>query len=355
VTLLYNFLMTAVDLAALRAVKSRRSVKAWLAAMAGAGTTAVALSFLLGENRFGIVRLATYGLFLHGTLLLAGSAALWWKTRRVLSVSAAAVAVILLVVAADALLIEPTWLEVSRVQFVSHKLPRPVRIVLLADLQTDHIGPYEEDLFRTVLEQEPDLVLLSGDYLQPRLRDPHSWAHREQLAEQLREILRRLGFSARLGVFAVRGNIDPHHYWERIFDGTKIIPVSGTKTLDLGPLGLTCLSLADSYDVRLNLASPSARYHVVVGHSPDYSLGQVQADLLLAGHTHGGQVRLPWIGAMMTHAHIPRRWASGLTDLEGSRWLLVSRGVGMERDTAPRIRFLCRPQLVVIDLVPTPH
>jgi hypothetical protein len=56
------------------------------------------------------------------------------------------------------------------------------------------------------------------------------------------------------------------------------------------------------------------------------------------------------VGALMTLSRIPRRWAAGLTELPGGRWLLVSRGTGMERGNAPRLRFLCRPDLVVIDL-----
>ena len=85
---------------------------------------------------------------------------------------------------------------------------------------------------------------------------------------------------------------------------------------------------------------------------PNFALGQVQADLLVAGHTHGGQVQLPLIGPMVVNCRIPHRWAAGFTDLRGGGKLLVSRGIGMERGYAPRLRFLCRPELVVIDLTP---
>ena len=74
--------------------------------------------------------------------------------------------------------------------------------------------------------------------------------------------------------------------------------------------------------------------------------------MLLAGHTHGGQVRFPLVGALVTNARVPRSWAAGLTELPGGNRLLVSRGIGMECGYAPRIRFLCRPELVVIDLGP---
>jgi predicted MPP superfamily phosphohydrolase len=81
-------------------------------------------------------------------------------------------------------------------------------------------------------------------------------------------------------------------------------------------------------------------------------MGQVDADLLLAGHTHGGQVQLPLLGPLMTNCRVPRAWAAGVTTLSHDRRLIVSRGIGMERGHAPQIRFLCRPELLVIDLKP---
>jgi hypothetical protein len=91
----------------------------------------------------------------------------------------------------------------------------------------------------------------------------------------------------------------------------------------------------------------------VLGHMPDFSLGSVDADLLIAGHTHGGQVQLPLVGPLLTLSQVPRSWASGLTEIEPGKMLVVSRGIGMERGLAPRLRFLCRPQLVILELVPS--
>ena len=73
-------------------------------------------------------------------------------------------------------------------------------------------------------------------------------------------------------------------------------------------------------------------------------------DLVLAGHTHGGQVRIPGIGPVITMSRIPRNQAAGLTKLPSGVLLYVNRGIGMEGGSAPRIRFLCRPEIAVFTI-----
>ena len=88
-------------------------------------------------------------------------------------------------------------------------------------------------------------------------------------------------------------------------------------------------------------------------HSPDPSpeLAALGWDLILAGHTHGGQVRLPVVGALVTNSHMPRRLVSGLAVMHGSV-LHTSAGLGTSK-YAP-FRFLCRPEAVILDLRPAP-
>jgi uncharacterized protein len=249
-------------------------------------------------------------------------------------------------VAVDAFLVEPTWMEVAHYRFVTPKLSEPVRVVVLADLQTDRIGPYERRAFEETLRQQPDLILLAGDYLHAESGDF------ERLRDELNAMLDELDLRAPLGVYAVEGNIDGPG-WRAIFQGLPVTPVTRTTTYQVGELDVTCLGQADSFHAGLDLpALDPARFHVVVGHAPDFALGDVEAEVLLAGHTHGGQVRLPLLGPVLTLSDVPRSWAAGLTELGDGRRLIVSRGVGHERGNAPRLRFLCRPELVVIDLVP---
>ena len=338
--------MVAVDLAVLFFAGRTRSIPDWCLGIACAGIVAVALAVGLGEDNFGVVRLAAYGVFLHGTVLAAGSAIVLWRTGRMPAVGSAAVAVALPAVAAYAFLIEPAWLEVSYLRITSPKIDRPLRIVVLADLQTDRLGRYEREVFRRVLQEEPDVILLAGDYLQA------PWPQIEELGRRLNAFLHEIEFPGGAEAFAVRGNVDGNG-WPRIFDGLDVTPVESSRSFDLDRLRLTCLGLVDSYRTSLTIAGDEpGRFHLVLGHAPDFALGRIQADLLVAGHTHGGQVRLPLIGPLTTHSRIPRQWAAGLTDLPDGGRLIVSRGIGMERHYAPRLRFLCRPELVVIDLAP---
>ena len=119
--------------------------------------------------------------------------------------------------------------------------------------------------------------------------------------------------------------------------------------------GLT-VELAGLHDAHIDRADFSVlprrspeRFGVAVMHSPD-SAPEAAAcgyDLLIAGHTHGGQVRLPLVGALVTNSALPPRLASGLIRMADS-WLSLSPGLGTSK-YAP-FRFLCRPQAIWLEL-----
>jgi len=351
VTLLYNIAILVVDLAAISIVRRRLGLPAWLATMGSAAVVTFLVAAFLGgcfENHFGFLRLWSYGVFLHGPLLLLATAVLWRRIHPRLAVVAVLGILVLMAIAVEAFLIEPHWLETTRYQIASPKIHRPLRIVVVADLQTDAIGPYEESVLRQTLEAKPDLILLAGDYWQTIVCQEY-----QPLQKKYHDLLQELRFSAPLGVFAVQGNVD-EFCWNAAFENLDITTILQTKSFDLGDLRLTCLSRNDSFFPTTVVENPDpAQFHLVLGHSPNFALSKIEADLMVTGHTHGGQVRLPGIGPMITHSRIPHSWAAGVTELSGRRLLFVSRGIGMERDYAPRMRFLCRPELAIIDLVPS--
>ncbi len=346
-TLFYNAVLLAVDVAAWRWLRRKPSVKRWLAMMLAVGAVAVVLAGVTGLSIFGLFRNLSYGLFGHVALLLLLSVFWMRKVSKLFSAACGTAALVLWIVAFDAFLIEPTWLEVTHYRLPSKKLTRPVRIVLVADLQTDQCGDYERRVLRLAADQKPDLLLFAGDYVQ--CLDPASY---DAVVNEINRHVRQLDLNPAAGMFAVQGNVD-RDGWQNMFDRTDVTVVPDTQTSELDGLLLTCLCRDDSFrsDLTIENGRPD-RFHVVLGHSPNYALGQVHADLLLAGHTYGGQVRLPVVGPLLTLSRVPRSWAAGLTDLPDGGKLLVSRGIGMERGSAPRLRFLCRPQLAVIDLVP---
>ena len=353
--LLFNLAMGVVDLLLLRSLRRECSttralltlVLALLAVIAVASLGEVyARAFTLFGTLFTFLGLLAWGLFLHLPILALSAAALLRREARRTSRTLVGASLFTWLFALYAFGIEPTWLEITRYEVVSPKIQERLRVVVIADLQTDRIGDYERRAIQAALDEKPDLLLLPGDYLHTKSEEEF-----RELRVQLVELLRELDFRAPLGVLAVRGNVD-HNEWETLFAdivGAHCFPESGA--VDLGWLHVTALDLQDSF--RSDLAvEPAEAFHIVFGHGPDFALGDVQAELLIAGHTHGGQVRLPFYGPPITLSRVPRDWAAGRTELEGGRTLIVSRGVGMERGYAPRLRFGCRPEVVVVDLVP---
>lgn len=281
-------------------------------------------------------------------LLLIGAGWVFFHQARWAAVGVTVIAVLLLSAGVDGLVVEPRWLEVTTRTIYSPKIHSRVRVALVADIQTIAPGDYEEMVLRQVKAAQPDLILFSGDYLEARNLNGFL-AEREQL----NRIFKAVNLSPPLGMFAVQGNVDWVPGWIGVFDGLPVQTVTATTRLDLGEIVLTNLSLDDSRRVALEVTG-TEKYQIVVGHEPNFSLGNVQADLLLAGHTHGGQVQIPFYGPLFAHSAVPREWASGLTEISPGKFLVVSRGIGMERLHNPQVRFFCRPEVEIIDLLPAP-
>ena len=265
-----------------------------------------------------------------------------WRSGWIFNLLAGAV----VVSAVDAFAIEPTALEISHHEVPSDRIERPLRVALIADLQTDDPGEHERAALRAAAEAQPDVVVFPGDVIQ--VFDPQEHAAAWQ---KLRTIIDEVGLEAPLGMYVTTGDVDWPQTWPHVLSGTDLIPLSGVAELreDVILTGLDLHRSARTGTVRR--PHPTA-FHIVTGHRPDFALGHVDADLLLAGHTHGGQVQLPVLGPIIKMSDVPRSWAAGRTDLGPDKTLFVSRGVGMERGVAPRLRFLCPPELVIIDIVP---
>ncbi|HEY7400915.1 MAG TPA: metallophosphoesterase [Actinomycetota bacterium] len=129
------------------------------------------------------------------------------------------------------------------------------------------------------------------------------------------------------------------------------------RTVALDGLPVELLGLDDAHiekqDLRVVPRHAQDRFGFAVMHSPN-SAPEAAAcgyDLIVAGHTHGGQVRLPFVGALITNSDMPRRLASGLIRL-GPSWMSLSPGLGTSK-YAP-FRFWCRPEATLLELRPRP-
>lgn len=359
-TLLYNLtLFTFCVVAVFGFVKTppqRRSAIRYLLGLVALAFTGVAVAAILslelpGFNPLRAARLLCFGWFVF--LPVFSLVCAWRTANRLVHGLAGTVVVATALVVVFAFHIEPFRLEVTQFEIESSKVSRPMKICLLADFQTDKFEQYERSSLVRLMDQRPDLILMAGDYLQADTQE--DW---QTLRDRMRAFLDKRGFQAPLGVYGVGGNTD-FQRWPEIFDGLDVVTFEETRSECEDDFYVTGLSIEDSFDPDVSLCRGNTKnqtnqpFHIVLGHAPDYALSErVDADLLVAGHTHGGQVRLPWIGPLVTFSQVPRSWAAGMTKLDEEKWLVVSRGVGMERRDAPRLRFLCRPQLVVINVVP---
>lgn len=135
--------------------------------------------------------------------------------------------------------------------------------------------------------------------------------------------------------------------WNDLTDSRRAVSLDG---LDAELLGLDDAHIR-RHDLRVAPRSAEDRFGVAVMHSPDSApeAAALGYGLILAGHTHGGQVRLPGVGALVTNCSMPPRLASGLIRM-GSAVLHTSRGLGTSK-YAP-FRFWCRPEATYLELRP---
>lgn len=257
---------------------------------------------------------------------------------------------------------------VERVEVPLANLPEDLEGLTIVQLSDLHWGPFvgQAQVRRAVdvaLGLEADLVVLTGDYVSRSTHYDPSWA-------------RELGrLRAPLGVYAVLGN---HDVWVdadavagdldrvgvTVLRDTRLgLSVRGGRLWLLGieDIGLTCGLLRSRFsdfqarqqEVKETLDAlltglPADGLRVLLVHNPDFvaMLPQERLDLVLCGHTHGGQVRLPLLGAPLVPLCLGRGYLAGLIR-HGSTWVYVNRGIGV--GWLP-LRLNCRPEVTYLRL-----
>lgn len=206
----------------------------------------------------------------------------------------------------------------------------PVRALLLTDLHVAGPDMPPARLARIVEQANalrPDLVLIAGDFVSDKRTATHFYGVTEAVAPLAR-------LRAPLGTVAVLGN---HDHWRDAEQMRRALRAAGVTVLDndavaRGPLAIG--GLDDDFTAHADLPDTVAALRRVPGarlllsHSPD-PFPDMPDDvwLMLAGHTHCGQIRLPWVGAITTMSRYDQRYACGRIDERG-RTLIVSAGLG---------------------------
>jgi predicted MPP superfamily phosphohydrolase len=255
--------------------------------------------------------------------------------------------------------VEPRWLRLShqRVPLPGPAGRRPIRLLHLSDFHVSDVVPLS--FVRHAVEQglatAPDVICLTGDYVTGRLRDEGTY----------RTLLGRLAGAA--PTFACLGNHDggawvkyrggyPDTTALRDFLASAGVTclLNSSTMLELGGRPLRFVGLGDLWAEELQperafrqVKADPALSTVVIVHNPDSKdlLQPYPWDLLLCGHTHGGQMALPFVGTPFAPVR-DRRFVDGLHAWE-DRLLYITRGVG----NLHGIRFNCRPEISLLTLM----
>ena len=254
--------------------------------------------------------------------------------------------------------VEPQQLVLRQVRIETPKLQQPFRILHISDIQAGSIGAYEREVFARIAELKPDLILNTGDYLQ-EVAPATFESEWPKLVELFRSV------EPEYGMYGIFGDTELELY--RVPEeslGPLELLSSRTVEIDTGAgmLSVHGLSLyqsnksewADRTVGQWLEQSDDAEFRILMGHAPDYAMGMAEQpiDLCLAGHTHGGQVRLPFFGPLTTYSQVPKDWARGFRRV-GIPYLNVSAGAGSNRRNGlPPIRFNCPTEMTLIELVP---
>jgi len=245
---------------------------------------------------------------------------------------------------------EPTWVEINRLTIPISTLPKSLdglRIVQLSDLHHSRVVSrrYIHYCVKLANQLNPDLFLLTGDFV------TNSARFAKPVAEELSKL------QAPYGTFAVMGN---HDYWANGILVQKALKEAGIRVLKneniflpIKDKGIWILGVDDLWAGEFNLDRTVSNTsikdtRILLMHNPDSFAEAVKynVDLILSGHTHGGQVALPVFGPLIVPSKYGKKYASGLFK-QGKTLMYVSKGIGL---ISPPVRFGVRPEITQFTL-----
>jgi uncharacterized protein len=235
--------------------------------------------------------------------------------------------------------VEPFWIEVTRYS-IKTEISKRLKIAHLSDLHIRSLGSRESKIHAILHLEKPDVILITGDSIAEN-------GNYEALGSFL-EIIQ-----VPLGVWLVNGNWE---HWRPDEKELKVYEAAGVKLLNNSAAELTAgvwvVGIDDEVGnpdlARALIGVPEKAFKIGLFHSPAFfDRSQNHFDLALAGHTHGGQVRLPFFPPLWLPEGSGRfisGWYKG-----GDTQMYVSRGLG---NSILDIRFGSRPELPIIEVGP---
>ena len=252
---------------------------------------------------------------------------------------------------ADGLLLEPRHVVVERKTIAINDLPDAFDGFRICQITDVHHGPFTglgfiKEVVEKVNSLNPGLVVLTGDYVD----------HSSKYIVPAVSALCRLKSSN--GVLAVLGN---HDHWmdanltQEVFNRYNVPVITNShKLIEIKDKAICVAGVGDLMEDSQDLKAafygvPADIPRILLSHNPDYAESMPaseRVDLVLAGHTHGGQVRMPFSIAPITMSRYGQKYAGGLVR-SASRQVYVSRGIGV---VGIPVRFNCPPEITIITL-----
>lgn len=242
---------------------------------------------------------------------------------------------------------ETYWVETKEFTIESPDIPPEFdgkRIVFLTDI---HAGPSYtperiDKLVEDVNHMDPDLILMGGDYVD---RESKYVAPVFQSMENL---------NAPMGVYGVLGNNDPQYLTLKTFEESSLNYIGNTgKWIEINDSRIRIAGVGDYnnglqlQDRALGDATPQD-FVILLSHNPDFfpEVDHSRVDLVLSGHTHGGQVSFFGLWAPVVRSRYGQKYRTGLIE-EHDTSMIVSNGLGT---VILPLRFFARPQIILIEL-----